>query len=490
MPRAAAPPVVHRTEHTLTVAAPADTLYALVADADRWPAVFAPTVHVHHLSRSARNERFEIWAMVGEEVAHWRSSRILDPQRRYVYFRQEHSRPPVTSMSGGWLVRPLPNGHSEVVLRHRFTVQDDDPAAVDALQEALDRNSERELGALAALTRTGHPADELVFSFTDTVTSPCAPEEAYAFIERADRWPELLPHVARVRLDEPAEGVQHLEMDTVTADGSAHTTRSVRICRAPEWIAYKQQRTPGCSPGTPVCGRSPALRMAPQPPPGTRWCSTPRASEPSWGLTPRCGTRGPTSGNCCAATVRPPCVTPWNTLFAADLRSHGEGSWARPSRPGAAAAPRPGRPEGHRGHAVTPGPRPDRAPGTEGALTRLRARGRTPSGIPCAVSVRRAPAACPLRTRKTAPEGRSRRSCGGEKKCPEPDSNRYARKGQRGLSSPCLHSTIRAGRGLRTGSEPIGRCPLNSGRTDRCCLILLTSEGASGRRATIGRTCQ
>ncbi|GHB08727.1 aromatase/cyclase [Streptomyces thermoviolaceus] len=244
MPRAAAPPVVHRTEHTLTVAAPADTLYALVADADRWPAVFAPTVHVHHLSRSARNERFEIWAMVGEEVAHWRSSRILDPQRRYVYFRQEHSRPPVTSMSGGWLVRPLPNGHSEVVLRHRFTVQDDDPAAVDALQEALDRNSERELGALAALTRTGHPADELVFSFTDTVTSPCAPEEAYAFIERADRWPELLPHVARVRLDEPAEGVQHLEMDTVTADGSAHTTRSVRICRAPEWIAYKQQRTP------------------------------------------------------------------------------------------------------------------------------------------------------------------------------------------------------------------------------------------------------
>lgn len=33
--------------------------------------------------------------------------------------------------------------------------------------------------------------------------------------------------------------------------------------------------------------------------------------------------------------------------------------------------------------------------------------------------------------------------------CPEPDLNRYAREGQRGLSSPCLHSTIRAGQGLR-----------------------------------------
>ena len=29
-------------------------------------------------------------------------------------------------------------------------------------------------------------------------------------------------------------------------------------------------------------------------------------------------------------------------------------------------------------------------------------------------------------------------------KCPEPDLNRYAPEGQRGLSSPCLLSTIRA----------------------------------------------
>ena len=28
--------------------------------------------------------------------------------------------------------------------------------------------------------------------------------------------------------------------------------------------------------------------------------------------------------------------------------------------------------------------------------------------------------------------------------CPEPDLNRHALEGQRGLSSPCLHSTIRA----------------------------------------------
>ncbi len=64
--------------------------------------------------------------------------------------------------------------------------------------------------------------------------------------------------------------------------------------------------------------------------------------------------------------------------------------------------------------------------------------------------------------------------------CPEPDSNRYAREGQRGLSSPCLRSTIRAGHELRIErSEPIGTHRPNSARAMRCCLILLMSEDAS-----------
>ncbi|MEV4425565.1 aromatase/cyclase [Streptomyces sp. R-07] len=237
-------PTVHRSEHSVTVAAPAETLYALVADVTRWPAVFEPTVHVRHLARDGRTERFEIWAEVNGEIAHWRSRRVLDPRRLYVSFRQEHSRPPVTSMSGGWLFRPLADGRTEIVLRHRFTVAGDDPAAAARIEEALDRNSARELGALAALAETGHPVDDLVFSFTDTIPLTGAARDAYTFVERAERWAELLPHVARVTLTEPEPGLQWLEMDTVTADGSAHTTRSARICRAPEWIAYKQQRTP------------------------------------------------------------------------------------------------------------------------------------------------------------------------------------------------------------------------------------------------------
>jgi len=49
-----------------------------------------------------------------------------------------------------------------------------------------------------------------------------------------------LPHVARVVLGEETPGLQVLEMDTRTKDGSVHTTCSVRVCEPHHGIVYKQ----------------------------------------------------------------------------------------------------------------------------------------------------------------------------------------------------------------------------------------------------------
>ncbi|MBT2383948.1 aromatase/cyclase [Streptomyces sp. ISL-11] len=237
-------PRVHRTEHSLIVAAPPAQLYDLIADAASWPAVFGPCAYVRHLSRTGHSERFELWAEVNGEVRRWTSRRTLDPERFYVGFRQEHSSPPVASMGGGWLLRRLPGRRTEVVLRHRFTTVGDDPVAPAGLLEALDRNSRSELAALARVAESGHPVREVVLTFTDTIELACPAETAYTFVERADLWAERLPHVSRSELTETAPGVQELAMETVTPDGSAHTTRSVRVCHRPGWIAYKQRVLP------------------------------------------------------------------------------------------------------------------------------------------------------------------------------------------------------------------------------------------------------
>ncbi|MFC0098782.1 aromatase/cyclase [Micromonospora marina] len=233
-------PQTYTTEHTAVVPGPPDLAYELVADVRRWPAVFGPTVYVEHLGHQGRQERFQLWALVNGEVKTWTSRRVLEPDAGRIRFEQERSQPPVASMGGEWLFRPLPDERTEVVLRHHFTGVDDDPEAVAWIRAALHRNSPAELGALTRIAELGEPIEDVVFSFEDTVEIPGAVSDAYEFVDRADRWAERLPHVRRAALTEEVPGVQTLEMETVTAEGAAHTTRSVRVCRAPELVAYKQ----------------------------------------------------------------------------------------------------------------------------------------------------------------------------------------------------------------------------------------------------------
>ncbi|WP_037568456.1 aromatase/cyclase [Phaeacidiphilus oryzae] len=228
--------------HTRLVAAPAEDIYRIIADVTLWPVVFGPTVDVRHLARSERSERFQLWAVVGGEVNTWISRRELDPVARTVEFRQERTHPPITAMAGRWSLQPLRDGRTEVRLDHAFSVAD--AGAEATIRAAVDRNSAEELAALGRIAELGHPVDRVVDTFSDTVLVKGSPEEAYEFIRRSDLWPGRLPHVARVDLVEDAAGVQRMEMDTVTGDGAAHTTRSVRICRGPSEIAYKQLLPP------------------------------------------------------------------------------------------------------------------------------------------------------------------------------------------------------------------------------------------------------
>ena len=249
-----------RMAHSRRVAAPAEVLYDLVADVGRWPVLFGPTLHVDVLERSPADERFRLWAMVGGEAKCWTSRRSLDPEGRHIGFEQERSQAPIASMGGAWSFRSMPDGTTEVVLDHHFTAVGDDPGTLQRLGEAVDRNSEEELRALERLAVLGPSPDELVLAFEDVVPLPLAPADVYAFVHDADRWPERLPHVGRVELREPQSDVQDMEMDTVTADGDRHTTRSIRVCFPHERIVYKQLVPPAL-----LLGHSGAWTFAPGP---------------------------------------------------------------------------------------------------------------------------------------------------------------------------------------------------------------------------------
>lgn len=231
-------------EHEITVGAPASAVYRLLAEVVNWPRIFPPTIHVDQVEQNGAEERIRIWATAGEEAKNWTSRRTLDPDALRITFRQEISAPPVAAMGGVWIIEQLGEHDSRVRLLHDYRAVDDDPEGLAWIDEAVDRNSRSELAALRTNVETAHAAEDLTFSFTDSVTVDGAAKDLFDFVNEADLWAERLPHVASVRLTEDTPGLQTLEMDTRAKDGSTHTTKSYRVTFPHHRIAYKQVTLP------------------------------------------------------------------------------------------------------------------------------------------------------------------------------------------------------------------------------------------------------
>ncbi|MEU2154422.1 aromatase/cyclase [Streptomyces sp. NPDC019396] len=238
----------HVTEHSVTVSAPVSTVYDLIADVSAWPQVFGPTVHVEVIEEapeSGGEQLLRIWAIANEQVRTWTSRRVLDPEARSITFQQVVPAAPVASMGGAWRLEPVDDGTTRVVLLHDYRAVGDDPAAEELIEQAVDRNSRSELAALKNVAELGTARDELHFTFSDSESVAGAAGDVYAFLGRADLWPERLPHVARLDLTEDEPGIQHMDMDTRSLDGSLHNTTSVRVCfEDRQMIVYKQLRVP------------------------------------------------------------------------------------------------------------------------------------------------------------------------------------------------------------------------------------------------------
>ncbi|MFC9295352.1 aromatase/cyclase [Streptomyces sp. NPDC057011] len=234
----------HEVEHDVTIAAPAAAVYRLIAEVENWPRIFPPTIYVDQVDKGTGEERIRIWATANGEAKNWTSRRILDPEGLRIDFRQEVSAPPVASMGGAWLIEPLSRTESRVRLLHDYRAIDDDPAGLAWIEEAVDRNSRSELAALKTNIEFAHQAEELTFSFEDTVQVNGSAKDVYDFVNEANLWAERLPHVASIRLTEDVPGLQTLEMDTRAKDGSTHTTKSYRVTFPHHRIAYKQVTLP------------------------------------------------------------------------------------------------------------------------------------------------------------------------------------------------------------------------------------------------------
>ncbi|MBC2906271.1 aromatase/cyclase [Streptomyces cupreus] len=235
---------VREVEHEITVEAPAAEVYRLIADVENWPLIFPPSVLVERVEHSGNEERIRIWATANGTAKNWTSRRVLDPEALRITFRQEVSAPPVAAMGGTWIAEAVSPERTRLRLLHDYRAVDDDPAGLEWIDQAVDRNSRLELASLKTNVELATGEPDLLLSFEDSVEIDGSAKDVYDFINEADQWRERLPHVASVDLREETPGLQVLRMDTLTKDGSSHTTESVRVCFPHHRIVYKQTTLP------------------------------------------------------------------------------------------------------------------------------------------------------------------------------------------------------------------------------------------------------
>lgn len=233
---------------TITVAAPASAVFDLIVDVARWPQYFTSLVHTQVApTHGDATDVVSCWGLRGPDaVRAWSARRWIDADARTVDFDNDPPPPGVRSQHGQWSVQPQGDAACVVTLSHTFDCDPEALAAGTADRIAADfgRHSLAQLTELKEVAERGAELDELIIEWEDTLFVSGQAQDAWVVLYEADKWPERIPHVARIELTEPSAGVQFFDMDTSTPDGRAHTTRSVRICLPHELIVYKQITLP------------------------------------------------------------------------------------------------------------------------------------------------------------------------------------------------------------------------------------------------------
>jgi aromatase len=233
----------HKAEHQIDVNAPAQRVYGMIADVEKWPNMVAATVHGVQAELEGDTELIRMWSVVNGVTRIWTSRRRHDPDTLTVRFYPQKFRHPIGGMVGAWVVEPVTGETCRLRLLHEYFPATDDPADLDWIVKALDRSGTVDLGAVkAAAEAIGTGAQ---FTFADTVEVEGTAQDVYDFLHEAGSWQERLPHVTRVSLEEETPGMQVVEMDTEDSDGTVHTTTSVRVGEPHRRIVHKQIDPPG-----------------------------------------------------------------------------------------------------------------------------------------------------------------------------------------------------------------------------------------------------
>lgn len=234
----------HRVEEKALIAAPVDVVRQIVVDVEAWTQLHEPAVHAEILDSGTDGELIQHWAVVDDHTVRTWTSRRRVTDSGDVLFTHEPANAPFATVGGGFQFEEQPDGATLVRMHHEFTLVEEDERVAAERAESMQHGSRRHLTTLKHAAEKADELKRLIVSFEDPLFVAGSVEDAYQYLYEADKWPERIPHVIRLELEENTPNIQFFDMDTRSSDGSEHTTRSVRICLTNHKIVYKQTRPP------------------------------------------------------------------------------------------------------------------------------------------------------------------------------------------------------------------------------------------------------
>lgn len=250
---------VRRLRHSAEVAAPAEVVYALLADAVRRPLYSAGVVHVERMDAEGDRERLRVWEHAGGRVRCSLWARVAHPGERRIEFWRLRGEAPIASLAGQWSVSEAAGGHGCVVsVVHEFTVAAGSHGA-EAVRAALAAgdNARSALRSVRRIAEGRGGSRQRVLRFQESLRIEGPGEVVYDFLYRAGDWAGRVPQVRHVELSEVSPGSK--PSTTVCGCRTTRCAPRVRcgcVSRTPGASSTRRPRPGRPSPHTPGSGRS------------------------------------------------------------------------------------------------------------------------------------------------------------------------------------------------------------------------------------------
>jgi acyl carrier protein len=146
------------TEHCVTVDAPIDVVYSVLADVEGYANLFPPTQSVTLLEQGPDYQIARLVVDVSGQIQSWTTRRDLDVAQKIIRYRQLQTAPLMEHMGGEWRCFPLREHQTQLVITHDFAPRKAEDGLVlgkytseeaqEIVQQAVERNSVADLAAV------------------------------------------------------------------------------------------------------------------------------------------------------------------------------------------------------------------------------------------------------------------------------------------------------------------------------------------------------